>query len=337
MNKLAALITLSCLLGLSACSTLPQPFWYQSTMELIELQHYNKALQQINDQTPVNKLQLKQVKKLVKAQHRKNKQTLQGLIKHKKWSQAKELLTNIDQHQPPHKDHSKWQKQLTQAMSTEHRLINTEQALAQAQLLKASFKQHDFSQRSHSYMYNWFDNTNTLLEQKQKLAEQLIELSTQAIAKRDYKNAQKTYAQAIEFDQQLGQHNLHQAINEWLSQQNYNAIQKRQHSLVKQLTKAISKKNFKQLIKLQDILTKAPFNGRNVHSILKKADHLRQENAISLDGQADSIYRNGEISQAINLWQLAHTLTPNRRDIHQKLMRAKKVLKKLEKLTAPPH
>ncbi len=334
MSKLAALITLSCLLGLTACSTAPHSFWYQSTAELIELQYYKKALEQINDHKPVKQFQLKQVRRLAKVLHRKNKNTFNRLIRQKKWSNAKETLANIVQHQPHHSDYEKWKKQLTKAMNTEYRLIKTEQTLAQAHLLKASFKQHNFRQRSHSHTYNWFDNSNTLLDQKQKLAEQLIELSTEAIAQHDYKNAQKTYAQAIEFDQQLGRNHLNQAINEWLSEQNHNAIQKRQHSLVKQLSKAINKKDFKQLITLQDILTKAPFNGRNVHNILKKADNLRQENAISLDGQADNIYRNGEISQAISLWQLAHTLTPNRRDIHQKLLRAKKVLKKLEKLTS---
>ncbi|OUR62261.1 hypothetical protein A9Q73_10515 [Bermanella sp. 47_1433_sub80_T6] len=334
MNNIQALIMASTLLWLTACTSLPQPIWYQSTAQLLEQQHYKKALQQIQSQQPINKKQLEKVKGLAKKLRLKSSKTFQRLVTQKEWAKAKKLLRELAFKLPHHPDFLRWEKQLNEAYQDEQRLIKTEQALAQAQLLKVQFKQQDLTRRSHETYVNWFNNKQQLTEKKQLLAEQLIHLSTQAIATRDYTNAQTAYAQAIEFDQQLSQEPLHQAINNWLTQQNHQAIKKRQASLIRQLRNAINKQNFKQLMLLENILSKAPFSGQVVIRMLKTAHALRQETASSLNRQADIAYRNGDISQAITLWQHATQLTPNQHDMQRKLSRARKVQKKLDKLTA---
>jgi len=334
MNKIQSLIMASTLLWLTACSSLPQPIWYQSTAQLVEQQDYKKALQQIQSQQPVNKKQLEKVKGLAKKLRLNSSKAFQRLVAQKEWAKAKKLLRELTLNLPHHPDFMRWEKQLNKAYQDEQRLIKTEQALAQAQLLKVQFKQQDLTRRSHETYFNWFNNKQQLTEEKQHLAEQLIQLSTQAIATRDYTNAQNAYAQAIEFDQQLGQESLHQAINDWLTQQNHQAIEKRQASLIRQLRNAINKQNFKQLIQIENILSKAPFSGQVVNDMLKTAHELRQETASSLNRQADIAYRNGDISQAITLWQQATQLTPNQQDMQRKLSRARKVQKKLDKLTA---
>ena len=322
------------LVWLSACTSLPQPIWYQSTAQLMEQHQYKKALQQIQSRQPIDNKQLTELKRLAEGYRLKKAKTFKKFISLKEWARAKKLLRDVQLSLPPHPDFSRWQKQLDQAQQDEQRLVKTEQALAQAQLLKVKFKQQDLTRRSHETLFNWFNNKSQLTEQKQQLAEQLMQLSTQAIAKRDYNNAQKTYAQAIEFDRQLGKEPLHQAINDWLTEQNYQAIKKRQASLIRQLLNAMKKADFKQLMKIEGILSKAPFSGKTVHAMLKKAHKLRQKNAISLNEQASNNYRDGNISQAIKFWQQAIQLAPTRHDIQRKLLRAEKVQQKLERLTA---
>ncbi len=333
MNNIKNIIIVATVLFLSACTSLPQPIWYQSTAELIEAQQYKKALQQIQHQLPVDTKQLENVRRLARQQQLTKSKSFKKLIAAKEWARAKKILREVQLNLPPHRDFSRWQKQFNKALHNEQRLINTEQALLQAQLLKIQFKQQDLTRRSHETFFNWFNNKSELITHKQQLAEQLIQLSTQAIAKRDYNNAQKTYAQALEFDQQLGRESLHQAINDWLSEQNYHAIQKRQASLIRQLRNAMNKMDFKQLIKIEGILSKAPFSGKTVHAMLKKAQNLRQNNAISLNEQANTHYRDGSISQAIEFWLQAQKLAPGRHDITRKLLRAKKVQQKLRRLT----
>jgi|GEM_PF-1532242 len=334
MNKIQSLFMASTLLCLTACTGLSQPIWYQSTPQLLEQQNYKKALQQIKSRQPVNKKQLEKVKDLAKKLRIKSSKTLQRHVTQKEWAKANKLLRELSQNLPHHPEFLRWEKQLDKAYQDEQRLIKTEQALAQAQLLKVQFKQQDLTRRSHNSHFNWFNNKQQLTEKKQHLAEQLIQLSTQAIATRDYTNAQNAYAQAIEFDQQLGQESLHQAINDWLTQQNHQAIEKRQASLIRQLRNAINKQNFKQLIELENILSKAPFSGQLVKRMLQTAHELRQKTASSLNRQADIAYRNGDISQAITHWQQATQLTPGQHDMQRKLSRARKVQKKLDKLTA---
>ena len=334
MNKIQSLIMTSTLLWLTACTSLPQPIWYQSTAQLLEQQDYKKALQQIESQHPIDKKQLEKVKRLAKKLRLKSSKTFHRLVAQKEWAKAKTLLRELAQNLPHHPDFMRWKKQLNEAYQDEQRLIKTEQALAQAQLLKVQFKQQDLTRRSHETYFNWFNNKQQLTEKKQRLAEQLIQLSTQAIATRDYSNAHNAYAQAIEFDQQLGQEPLHQAINDWLTQQNHQAIEKRQASLIRQLRNAINQQNFKQLIQLENILSKAPFSGQVVKGMLRTAHELRHKTASSLNRQADIAYRNGDISQAITHWQQATQLTPNQHDMQRKLSRARKVQKKLDKLTA---
>ncbi len=331
-NNLKGLI-LACFLLLTACSSMPQSIWYQDVNELIAQHHYNKAIQQIKNTAAFDKNKLNKVLRLAKEQRIKNGKIFHTFIQLKEWAKAKKTLHTSQLNLPAHTEFFVWERRLQKAKANEQRLLETEQALAQANLLKVLFKQQDLELRSHETIFNWFNNRNHLLQQKQQLAEQLIQLSTRAISQRDYNNAQKTYHQAVEFDQQLEQERLHQAIDDWLSEQNQLATQKRQKSLINQLQNALVKANFKLIIKIEDILGKAPFGGQSVRDILKKTRELKGQSALAMDEQADKDYRNGNITGAITLWTSALRLALMRQDIHRKLLRAKKVQKKLEKLT----
>ena len=331
-NNLKAFVLVFFLL-LTACSSMPQSIWYQDVNELIAQHHYNKAIEQIKNTSTFDKNKLNQVLRLAKEHHNKNGKIFYALVQLKEWSKAKKILHTSQLNLPAHIDFFVWERRLKKAKANEQRLLETEHALAQANLLKVLFKQQNLELRSHETMFNWFDNREFLLQQKQQLAEQLIQLSTRAISKRDYNNAQKTYHQAIEFDQQLEQERLHQAIDNWLSEQNKLATLKRQNSLINQLQFALKEANFKLILKIEGILNKAPFGGQSVRDILKKTRELKGQSALAMDEQADKHYRNGNIEGAITLWTSALKLALMRQDIHRKLLRAKKVQKKLKKLT----
>jgi hypothetical protein len=332
MNSLKVII-LAGLLLLTACTNMPQSIWYQDIDELIAQHQYKKAIQQIKNTVALDKNKLAKTLRLAKEQHNKNSIKFHALLRLKEWAKAKHTITISRLNLPPHTDFSLWETQLKNEKGDELRRLETEQALAQANLLKVRFKQQDLEQRSHETIFNWFDDRQHLLQQKQQLVEQLIQLSTRAISKRDYNNAQKTYHQALEFDQQLEQEPLHQVIDNWFSEQNQMAIQKRQSSLMNQLNVAITKANFKLIIKIEDILNKAPFGGQSVRNILKKTRTLKEQRAQSMNEQADKDYRNGNIVGAITLWTSALELALIRQDIQRKLLRAKKVQNNLKKLT----
>ncbi len=104
MNKIQSLIMASTLLWLTACSSLPQPIWYQSTAQLVEQQDYKKALQQIQSQQPVNKKQLEKVKGLAKKLRLNSSKAFQRLVAQKEWAKAKKLLRELTLNLPHHPD-----------------------------------------------------------------------------------------------------------------------------------------------------------------------------------------------------------------------------------------
>jgi len=333
-NRPATFLLLCCTALLTACASTPMNFWSTSTEQLIENQQYQKAIKQISAEDPVDRALLQQVEKLADKQRKKQTYRIGLLISQKKWGEARDTLNQLNAMQPNPTSFATLSSLIDKAQIEEERLINTQQALLEAELLDIQFLQQDLSGRIRYKQTSWFSSSDDLIKQKQKLAEQLLHLSTQALVKKDYANAQKAYEKAIEFDRQLGTGEITQAINAGLSQQNNEAINERRNSLIKQLYFAISVHDFDYIIKVQNILSNEPFHGAEVEKVLSKAQSTRLEHSLRLDEVASKQYRKGNISFAVTQWQQALRLTPTEIKIQEKLIRAQKVQRKLDKLTA---
>ncbi|MEH6451043.1 MAG: hypothetical protein V7765_20420 [Oleispira sp.] len=333
-KRTTILCLLCCSALLSACASNPNSFWHTSTEQLIDNHYYQKAIVKITANIPIDQKLLLKVKKLAKKQRRKQTQKINLLVKQQKWGQARDTFKQLKSKQPNPTYFTKLNLLIDNAQFEEERLINTQRTLLEAELLDIQFTQQDLSGRIRNNKTNWFSQSDDLISQKQQLAEKLLHLSTQALVVKDYKNAQKAYVKAIEFDRQLSTGEITQAINKGLSQQNNKAINERQNSLIKQLYFAISTHNFDYIIEIQGILSNEPFHGSAVEKVLRKAKSTRLQHAIRLDDIASKQYRKGNISFAVTQWQQALSLTPTEIRIQEKLIRAQKVQRKLEKLTA---
>ena len=329
-----ALLLLCCFALLSACANTPRYFWYTSTEQLIERHHYQKAIEQITTETPINQVLLIKVKKLAKKQLEKQAYKIELLVNQKKWGEARDILRQLNFNQPNPASFSTLNLLIHNAQAEEERLINTQLALVEAQLLDIQFIQQDLSNRKYHNRINWFSQNSYLATQKQQLGENLLHLSTQALLVKDYKNAQKTYVKAIELNRELRTGEITQAIHTGLSHQNNKAIDERRDSLIKQLYLAISTLDFDFILKVQEILSHEPFHGAEVEQVLSKATKARIKHSNRLDEIASKQYRKGNISLAVIQWQQALRLTPTKTNILEKLIRAQKVQRKLEKLNS---
>ncbi|MBQ0731115.1 MAG: hypothetical protein KBT75_10465 [Oleispira antarctica] len=333
-NRPATFFLIACSALLSACAHSPSNFWHTSTEQLLENHRYEKAIEKISAEMPFDKALLLKVKNQAALQCKKQTAIINQLVKQKKWGEAREVLEQLNSNQPSQTPFTHFNSLINKAQLEEERLINTRLAMVEAQLLDIQFNQQDLYDRTHHNKINWFPQYDQLTVKRQALAENFLHLSTQALRVKDYRNAQIAYKKAIELDRELGTGEITQAINSGLSKQNTKAIDERRNSLIKQLDFAISTQNFEALLKVQEILSHEPFHGAEVEGALKKAKKTRLEHARRLDEVASKEYRNGNISLAVTQWQQALLLTPTDLKIQERLIRAQKVQRKLEKLTA---
>lgn len=317
---------------LNGCSHLPKNIWFESTEQLVEDKQFAKAISKIETQQPVNKKQLRSVKRQASRYRQQQIRTINKLMTSKQWGQAQNIITKMTLSQPEHKSWQSIQKKLNHKKAQEQRIIDTEVALLQAKQLKIRMKQADFENRSVTGSFNWFTQDSTLAEERLDLAEWLIALSTAALEQQDYGRAQTTYAKAIELNQEIKASKLDQDINQGLTAQNDSSVLKRQTSLLKKLKNAMEQEDFPLIAKYQRILSRAPFKGKQVTKSLAQAKALRQRTAKLKDKQADKIYRQGEVKQAISLWQQVQLLDPQLKGIKDKLQRSLKVQKKMQTL-----
>lgn len=332
LNRTSLLVLACCLTLLSACSTTSHLFGHASIEELIEHHHYQHAIDQINSTPPVNKALLRRVEKLARQQQRRQTIKINKLIKQKQWGEARSTLNQLVSNQPNFSSAALASK-IDNAQREEQRLIDTQRVLLQADLLDVQLIQKNLNDRVQINTRNWFFNSNDLVSKKQQLAEELFQLSTQALFVKDYKNAQRTYEKAIEFDRELRAGEINRAIKAGLNQQSIIAINKRRNALVKELSEAISTLDFEVILKIQEILSHEPFHGPEVEKVLKSAKKTRWIHAQKLNEIASKQYRNGNISLAVTQWQQALRLSPNDIRIQTRLSRALKVQYKLKKLT----
>ena len=318
--------------GLSGCSHMPAAFWTESVDELVAQHEYSRAIDLIESTQPINRDQLSAVKRQADRYRRKELNQVRSFIAQKKWGLAQKHLNTLVEDLPWHASFSLVQTDLNEQKAEEKRLIDTQKALAEANLLKANVLVDQFQERSHSGNLLWNSQTHPLQDRKQSLSYRLHELSIAALAKQDYFNAQKTYAEALSLNPNLNRPELSLAISKGVSQSQVDAIDQKQATLVKQLHTAIKAQDFSEIQLLQSILQHPPFSGKEVQIVLKKADKLLINTAKRKDKEADTAYRVGNLSQAIELWRDAQQLAPELIGIQDKLARAVKVQKKLAEL-----
>ena len=335
MFNRSILLLLICSVSLiSACTTTSNFFGHVSTEELIEHHQYQKAIDQINSTSPIDQILLKQVKKLAKQQQKEKTKEINKLIKKKKWGEARDVLNQLNSNQPNLSFSSTLISKINQAQFEEERLINTQRALLEADLLDLQIIQKDLNSRIQTKTNIKSPYSNDLIIKKKNLAEELFQLSTQALFVKDYKNAQTTYEKAIELNRELRTGEIKQAINAGLNHQNTKAINKRRKALIEELSLAISALDFASILKIQEILSHEPFHGIEVDEVIDRAKETRREHAQKLNEIASKQYRNGNISLAVTQWQQALRLDPTDIRIQTRLSRALKVQRKLKKLTS---
>ena len=214
--------------------------------------------------------------------------------------------------------------------------IESHLALAKARALIAQIDQIKFEQRNAQSSLHWWQSNTPLKADQQVLAQTLLSLSNDALAHGNDKLAQTTLEQAFALDNGLrntvNKTDKQHAIKNRLRQKNASSLSQRQSDLIRKLNDAMNDEDYERITKLTSVLGNPPFKGRAVQQIISDAQSLLRSNSLELEHKGDGIYRQGNINDAIELWQQAHNLYPSLPGIKDKIARAQKVKYKLDTL-----
>ena len=324
-----------CLLyaGLFGCTHLPSHVWYYDTETLIAQHRYVQAIEQLKlENTPDNAVKIRAVETKAQAYTRLKIDEIKQLNLKKRWRESLNIIKELHDQVPKQHIITDTESSTRSLMLEQLRLINTQVAIEQAQLLQLKIKQLDALQNSDLPKTELTLKTQSINQETLNLAKQLIELSIQAIAHSDYDYAAKTYALATRFNPTLGKAQLNKTINNGLSQNRTKSIQTRQANLLIKLKQALLDHNVDDILATEHILAKPPFQGSAVKKALLEVQKYRNERGQHFDVLADSQYRNGQLQDAINNWKNALELTPLNGQIKSKLQRAQNVFEKMELL-----
>jgi tetratricopeptide (TPR) repeat protein len=323
-------IIITCFLSIHACSFIPSKIWYQSTESLLDQGEFKKALEQIAAEGNESLYVKVRKQALNKSKHKVT--TISSYIDNKQWGMAEKKLNQLSKSFPWQDTFVLLKYRIDQGEAEETRLLKTQLALAQVEILRVKHLTVEFDRRRLNINHSWYFTESRLNNEKLTLAQSLYRLSLLALNQQDYQNAQKAYSEALKLNPLLDKYGLAITISRKINQKNNNAIKTKQASLIIELDNAILSEDFTKIITLQDILSKAPFKGEKLDSILNQATASRQKRALTLDKQADTYYRTGELINAIELWAQAKTLAPDDLNYHNKLARASRVQSKLTEL-----
>jgi hypothetical protein len=296
----------------------------------MEKNEYKQALEQAKRNIPNDTAGVKQIERQANIYRRKQLKRLQTHLIKKEWEKAEQLLFSLRATQPDHQQFDKAQQQLNNLREQERLSVESHVALATARLLQTQSEQESFKRRNTQTKRYWWQSKTPLESKKQELVDTLLGLSIEAINQDNYKLAKTTFEQALTFNNDLKHEEIRNQIRNGLKQRNAATINQRQSRLIRQLNDAMNDENFEQILTLSSLLANPPFKGKAVNDILNDAKMLLTVNAQELEQQGDSIYRQGNISSAIELWQQAQALLPSLPGLHDKLVRAQKVKHKLD-------
>lgn len=329
MYKHAVILLCLCL---TACSSLDKKVWFESTDSLIDKHQYQHAIEQVQNTKPIDTALLKNIQRRANIYRRDQLKQLQILLIQKQWKKADLLLLKLKSTQPAHKQFERAEKKLDQLRNEERLILASEVALAQARLLIKKTDQLLFERLNTQSKLYWWQSNTPLQNEKHTLAETLLNLSTEAVAQNNFMLAQKTYEHALTLNPRDTSKTLQATINKGLAIKNAATIKQRQTALILKLNEAVIEENFEQIIKLLSALPKPPFKDKDIQLAITQAQDLLFTNAQELDQLADSIYRQGDISRAMALWQQAQVLAPSLPELKDKLTRAQKIKDKLDHL-----
>lgn len=321
------------LLPMFGCSHIPSHVWYRSADELVANQQFSKAIEQLSlENNPSNALKIKNIQVAADKHAQQKIAQIKQLNANNNWRESLLIIQKLYEQVPNHTVILQIENTTSQQMQAALRLIDTQVAIEQAQLLQLKIKQLQVQKNSDMAASELNKIEQQINQETTVLAKQLIELAILAIAHSDYDYAAKTYALATRFNPTLGKEKLNQTINRGLSQNRTRSIQTRQANLINKLNQALLDHNVDDVIATEHILSKPPFQGRAVSNALTEVKNYRQQRGQYFDVIADSQYRNGQLQDAINNWKNALELTPADGQIKNKLQRAQNVFNKMQLL-----
>lgn len=332
LKQLNFFLVSTLLLSLTACSTFPNKIWYKNVDQLILENNYKKALEQISKNNTDNPQRYLNIQKQANKHADVTLARINQLITNKEWGQAKHHLQKLEDNSPWQPRFNQLKNKIMLSQRNELRLIETKQALAEAELLQAKQLKFNHQARSTASGSKWFLPIASFDSEKDKLAESLYRLSLLALSKQDYENAHKTYSAALKLNGHLEKYTLTKTITQGLNKDKEHTILSQQNELLNKMDRAIKNQNFTEIIRLQNILSTAPFKGEDVKQAIKKANIQRLSRAKILAKEADTIYRQGNINVAITMWKEAKMLAPSLTQLSSKIARANKVQSKLDHL-----
>lgn len=321
---------LLCISILSGCS---HHAWNTTDVDsLISQQQYVQALE-IEEQKLSGESSKKTIIKQKAKQYRiELAKKIQHHIRQKQWAEADHYLRKAETQLPYHKSIQALRERYYERRSEELRRVETRLALAEANYLIAKQQFLAFELKDQTSHWRLKTDELELKHARMNLSEKLMELSISALAAQDYRGAEVTFNVATQLNAELNKSDVKVAIDDGLTARTEQAIQFRLTQLLKKMELAEKEKNFKKMQSLIAILTSGPFKGQDVSEPISRATQLIHDEAQALDKKADSVYRRGNISQAIELWREAKELVPDLNGLQDKLSRAVKVQNKLDTL-----
>ena len=119
-------------ISLSGCSAFQKGIWYNSIDELINNNQYQQAIDQANNQLPVDKVLVKNIERQANIYRRQQIKQINLLLEQKQWAKARERLFVIQSNLPDHRQFQRTQERLNPLRKLERLALTLPEELAQA-------------------------------------------------------------------------------------------------------------------------------------------------------------------------------------------------------------
>lgn len=209
--------------------------------------------------------------------------------------------------------------------------LQIRETVAQGSWLMQKQKTQEYLKQHHNLPW-WQDDLVDIEQTKYGLAQNLQSMSEEAYETRQYSLARLAHEQAFELSPRVKQDSNWQAMSKRLSRQQRGRIQSEIQSYSKKLQTAIKKQDYAEIHQLRQTILPKSYKDRELSRLMQAGLAMIQNQAKEKDELGDQAYRIGEIQQAIDLWGQAKLWHPSPGLIDEKLKRARKVLRKLDKI-----
>lgn len=221
---------------------------------------------------------------------------------------------------------------INKKLSTLNRLNQIRLNLAKAELELA--KEADLNLEKQStyppsafYFDTWVRN-----QERETLAQTLLDLALQSKAEDDYQSIEACYQTALELAPDIRREASATHIAEDINAHRNSLRSQRYFNLLAELGDAMDNQHFEKVRELQDKIRNAGFSTPAGENKLRDADNLIATSCLEYDKQAEFFYRMGDMPKAVSLWQQALVLLPDNPDYQDKLRKARKIMQKMDVL-----